>query len=263
LGNLVKEKIKQGIPAIGHWLSLPCSAVAELLADIGMDWLLIDTEHSPTDYETLEDIIRAMKGTDVVPLVRVAGNDPVLIKKALDRGAYGVIVPLVNTAEAAARAVAAAKYPPEGMRGVAGTRVSGWGKNLREYFTKWNQDGLVILQIETAQALENVEKIAAVPGVDVLFIGPADLSANLGVFQQFDHPKFIKAVDRIKAAAAENGIATGFMASGAESVLAKVDEGFKFIAVGTDARLLAAAAQTTYKAISEGLTKREEGNLIA
>lgn len=255
--NRVKERLQQGKPVIGHWLSFPSPAVAELMASFGMDWLLIDTEHGPADYETVENLIRAMKGTDVIPLVRVAGNDPVLIKKALDRGAYGVVIPLVNNAAEAAAAVAACKYPPEGIRGVAGTRASCYGRDLKSYFTEWNRNVLVIIQVETRQAVENVEEIAAVPGVDVLFIGPYDLSANLGLFQQFDHPRVKSAIDRIRNAAQANGIATGYFTSGPEAALEKVKEGFQFVCAGSDARLLSTAAQETYERIRQGL--REQG----
>lgn len=255
--NRVKERLKQGLPAVGNWINIPSPAVAEILAAHGMDWLLIDTEHSPIDYETMEDILRALRGTEVVPLVRVAGNDPVLIKKALDRGAMGVLVPLVNSAEEAAVAVAAAKYPPQGIRGVAGTRASRYGADLRAYFDAWNEEVLVAVQVETRQALEQVEAIAAVPGVDVLFVGPNDLSANLGVFQQWDHPTFQEAIDRVLAAAGQHGIAAGYMATDSASVLGKIEEGFRFVAAGSDTRLLGAAAAATYGAIERGLRDRK------
>lgn len=257
MANRLKEKMLRGEPVIGHWLSFPSPSVAELMAGVGgMDWLLVDTEHGPTDYETVEDMFRAMRGTDIVPLVRVAGNEPPLIKKVLDRGAYGVIIPLINSVEEAKAAVAACKYPPEGIRGIAGTRINRYGADLPTYFRNWNNDVLVGLQIETVSALENVEKIAAVQGVDMLFIGPNDLSAALGIFQDFENPKFKEAVSRILKAANDNGIAAGYMCGNAKDVLAKVDQGFKFIAAGTEARLLAAAAQATYKEINEGLAAR-------
>jgi 2-keto-3-deoxy-L-rhamnonate aldolase RhmA len=255
--NHVKARLKQGLPAVGHWVSIPSPSVAELLATFEPDWLVIDTEHGPSTWESVEDMFRAMKSTNVVPIVRIVNNDVGLIKQAFDRGAYGMIVPMVNTAEQAQAAVAAAKYPPEGIRGVAGTRISRYGMDLPEYFEKWNEQVLVILQIETLEALENVGAIAAVPGVDVLFVGPNDLSANLNIFRKFDHPDFTDALDRVKAAARANGIATGYMAGSAEEVLQRIDEGFRFVAAGSDARLLAGAAKSTYDKIREGLTARK------
>lgn len=255
--NRVKDLIAQGRPAIGHWLSLPCPSVAEILSLSGMDWLLLDAEHSPTGEETFEDMIRAFKDTQVVPLMRVVGNDPFHIKKALDRGAMGVICPLVNTEEEARAAVEACRYPPEGIRGVAGTRASAYGGNLQEYFETWNQEVLTIVQIETREAVLNVEKIAQVPGVDVLFIGPNDLSANLGLFGQYQHPDFVGAVDRVLTAALRADKASGYMAFSPQEVLECVDKGIQFIAAGTDARLLARAAQETYQAIRQGLSERD------
>ena len=259
LHNPVKQRLKQGLPVLGHWVSLASPAAVELMAAAGMDWLMIDTEHSPAEWETVEHMIRAMKGTEVVPLVRVAANDPVLIKKALDRGALGVLVPLVSTVEQARAVVAASTYPPEGIRGVAGTRASGYGADLPRYYAEWNRHVLVACQIETLQALENVETIASTPGLDVLFVGPNDLSAGLGCFRQFDHPAFVRAVDRILQAARDAGMAAGYMAAGAQEVLARIEQGFRFVALGSDARLLAAAVGSAYDAVRKGLATQGMG----
>ena len=254
--NPVKQRLQQGLPVIGHWISFPSSSVAELMASVGMDWLMIDTEHGSTNWETVEDIIRAMKGTVVTPLVRVAANDIALIKLALDRGAFGVLVPLVNTVEQARAAVAASKYPPEGIRGVAGTRANRYGGDLPQYFAEWNRQVLVACQIETGQALENVEAIASVDGIDVIFVGPNDLSANLNRFRRFDDPEFARAVERILKTAQRHGKAAGYMAANDDDALARIDQGFRFIALGSDARLLAGAAAATYEKIRRALRTR-------
>lgn len=251
--NPLKSRLAQGLPTVGHWIGIPSPSIVELLAAFEMDWLLLDTEHGPANTETIEDQLRAMKGTNVTPLIRVVANDPGLIKQALDRGAYGVIVPLVNTPEQAQAAVAAAKYPPEGIRGVAGSRVNRYGADLVDYFARWNSQVVVICQVETTEALANVEQIASTPGVDVLFIGPNDLSANLGCFRQFDHPEFKAAVERVLVATRRYGIAAGYMASGAEETLERVGQGFRFVAAGSDSRLLAGAAASTYAKIRAGL----------
>jgi 2-keto-3-deoxy-L-rhamnonate aldolase RhmA len=241
---------------VGQWISLPSASIAEILVAHNPDWLLVDTEHGPITWETLEDILRALRGTAVPPLARVRANDAAIIKQVLDRGVYGVLVPLVNTVDDARAAVAACKYPPEGMRGVAGTRVSGFGSTLPDYFERWNSQVVVGVQIETTAALANVEQIAAVPGIDILFIGPNDLSASLGVFRKFDHPDFVKAVDRIVKAAKTHGKAPGYMCFGADEVLQKIDQGFQFLAAGSDARLLAGAMGSTYQKIREGIETR-------
>ncbi len=253
MANRVKELLRQGKPAIGHWLSFPSPDVSELLAGFGMDWMLIDTEHGPASYEDVENIVRAVTPHGVVPLVRVGENSPALIKRALDRGAAVVVVPMVNTAEEARAAVAACKFPPEGIRGVAGTRAARYGLDAKAYFERWNRDVIVVVQVETRQGVANVEAIAEVPGVDVLFIGPSDLSASLGCFLQLDHPDFTAAVARILAAGRRHGVAVGYLATGADAALARVREGVTFIAVVTDSKLLADAAQTTYRKVREGL----------
>lgn len=253
MANRVKELLRQGKPAVGHWLSFPSPDIAELLAGFGMDWMLIDTEHGPASYEDVENIVRAVAPHGVVPLVRVGENNPALIKRALDRGAAGVLVPMVNTAEEARAAVAACKFPPEGIRGVAGTRAARYGLDVKAYFEGWNRDVLVVVQVETRQGVANVEEIAAVPGVDVLFIGPGDLSSSLGCFLRFDHPDFTAAVARIVAAGRARGVAAGYLATGADAALARVREGMTFIGVVTDSKLLADAAQATYRKVREGL----------
>lgn len=255
--NKVKQQLGKGHPAIGQWISLPSPAIAELVSNVGLDWLVIDTEHGPADWETVENMVRAMKGTEVVPFVRVPANDPALIKKALDRGALGVVVPLVSTAAQATAAVVAAKFPPDGMRGVAGTRASRYGLDLSDYVAQWNQESLVICQLETPEAAQNAEAIAAVPGVDVLFIGPNDLSATLGVFRQFEHPDFKRAVDRILSAARAHGKTAGIMASGADDALMWIERGFRFVSVSSDARTLAAATAAAYEKVRNGLRERK------
>ncbi len=239
--NAVKQTLADGRVAVGHWISLPSPAVAELVAGLGPDWLVLDTEHAPTEWETVEGMVRALAGTSVTPFVRVAGNDPVLIKKALDRGALGVVVPLINTADQAERAVAGARFPPDGIRGVAGARANRYRLDLSSYLRDWNAQVMVICQIETREALANVDAIAAVPGVDVLFVGPNDLSANLELFRQFDHPDFREALDRVLLAARRHGKVPGIMAAHADEAVRRLEEGFRFISIGSDTRLLTTA----------------------
>ncbi len=249
MANPLKERLKAGRAAIGCWVSIPDPAVMEILAELGPDWLMIDTEHGPADDATVENLLRAAKGTAVVPLVRVAANDAALIKKALDRGARGVLVPLVSSPEEAERAVQACRYPPLGIRGVAGSRANRYGLDLSEYFERWNEDVLVGCQVETAPALERVEAIAGVPGVDLLFVGPNDLSAALGCFRQFSHPDYQKALQRVVQAARAAGVAAGYMASGPEEARLRIEQGFQFVSLSSDARLLQAAARRAFEAV--------------
>lgn len=245
----LKQRLRSGRPTFGTWLALGCPTVAEALALLGPDWLVIDTEHAAVDEQTLEEMIRAIAaaGTDVTPLVRVAANDLALIKKALDRGAMGVLVPLISSPEEARQVVAACRYPPEGVRGAAGTRASRYGLSLADYFATWNERVLVGVQIETRSALESVEAIARVDGVDLLFVGPNDLSASLGLFRRFDHPEYRAAVRRILDAARSAGKAAGYMARDAEEADAVAREGFQFVSVTSDLRLLMGAASSAFE----------------
>lgn len=249
MANPLKELLASHRPAIGTWLTFASPAVAELLALQEPDWLLVDTEHGAINEETLEDMVRAIRAASasVTPLVRVAANDVALIKKALDRGAMGVLVPLVDSPDQARLAVAACRYPPLGVRGVAGTRASRYGLAMGDYFASWNDDVVVGVQIETRPALESVEAIAQVPGVDLLFVGPNDLSASLGLFRQFDHPDYVAAVRRILRAARAAGKAAGYMARSADEAAARIEEGFQFVSVATDARLLMGAASQAFQ----------------
>jgi 2-keto-3-deoxy-L-rhamnonate aldolase RhmA len=253
MANAVKHLLSRGQPVVGHWISLPCPAVTELIATFEPDWLMIDTEHGPAGGEMTEDLIRAMRGTATTPFVRVAANHPALIKHALDRGAMGVLVPMVSSSAEAQAAVTAARYPPDGIRGAAGTRANRYGSELPAYFAGWNREVLVAVQIETAEGLEHVETIAAVPGLDVLFIGPNDLSAALGCFQQFDRPEFTQAVTRILAAAQRHGLAAGYHTGTVEEALARIADGFRFVGLSSDARLLAASMGAVADRVRLGL----------
>ncbi|MDR5684403.1 MAG: aldolase/citrate lyase family protein [Armatimonadota bacterium] len=249
LDNRVKKRLREGEVVIGYWLTLPAPSVAEILAGLPVDWLLVDLEHGPVGWETLEDMLRAMAGTPVVPMVRVPAGDPAVLKRALDRGPLGVVVPLVDSAEEAQRVVAACKYPPEGIRGVAGSRASRYGATLPEYFAAWNREVLVVCQVETVRAVEQVEEIAAVPGVDVLFVGPNDLSANLNRWRDLEFQGFRDAVDRVLEAARRHGKAAGVMCTGPEDALRRIAQGFRFVALSSDARLLAGAATAALEAV--------------
>jgi 2-keto-3-deoxy-L-rhamnonate aldolase RhmA len=254
--NTVKERLARGEVVVGHFLNFCDASVAEVMSRYATDWLLIDAEHAPVDLATIENHIRAMATSGLTPLVRVASNDPATIKRVLDRGAMGVLVPLVSSEDEARAAVAAAKYPPDGIRGVAGTRASGFGADLGAYFDAWNREVLVACQIETLQGIRHANAIAATPGVDVIFVGPNDLSAALQVFRQFDSPAYRAALDVVLSAAERNGKAAGIMTTSAEEALAAAAHGFRFIAAGTDARLLAGAASTMYATIQAGLARK-------
>jgi 2-keto-3-deoxy-L-rhamnonate aldolase RhmA len=198
-------------------------------------------EHGMGGSDSLLSQLQALAATPAAPIVRVASNDAVLIKRALDLGPAGIMAPMVSTAEDAKRVVSAMRYPPQGIRGVTPyTRPADFGRGFQEYFDKANDDLICLVQIETEEAVENAEEIAAVDGVDVLFIGPLDLTVGLGIMKQFDHPKYRAAVEKIVSACRKAGKAPGIILVDVEVPEDTVADGFTFVGRGSDGSVLAA-----------------------
>ena len=194
---------------VGSWITLAHPAIAEIMAKAGFDWLAVDMEHSVITIREAEELIRVIDLAGVVPLVRLTSNNTDQIKRVMDAGAYGIIVPMVNSSEDAEKAVRAVKYPPSGGRGVGLARAQGYGASFRSYLD-WQKDATtVIVQVEHIDAVNNLEAIFSVDGVDGYIIGPYDLSGSLGVPGQFDHPDFLNAMERVKAVAGKTGMAGG------------------------------------------------------
>ncbi len=236
-------------PPVGTWIMSASPLVAEATGHAGFDWAVVDMEHSPLDMMDVLQMLQALSSTKMVPIVRVAWNDPVLVKRVLDAGATTVMFPFVQTAEEAARAVAATRYPPQGIRGMAGmSRASRFGTQPN-YLTSANKQMGVIVQLETAHAIERIDAIADVDGVDGLFIGPADLSASMGYVGQLTHPavmdRMAQAVLRCKAAAKPVGTIGG----DPESVAQYRAAGFDYVAVGSDLGLFMQGARSAIAAL--------------
>lgn len=195
--NRVKNLLAEGKPTLGTWLCIPACASTEAMSYIGFDWMVIDTEHAPHTLETVENLIRTIELTDVVPMVRVGWNEPTLIKWALDRGAMGVVVPWVNSRAEAEKAVRACMFPPKGLRGIGGGRTTMYDLDGGRYMREANDSILVIVQIETRQAVDNIDEILSVDGVGAAFVGPADLSASLGLPGRLEDPVFQAALMRV------------------------------------------------------------------
>ncbi|HEX2115942.1 MAG TPA: HpcH/HpaI aldolase/citrate lyase family protein [Alphaproteobacteria bacterium] len=237
--NAFKHALAAGTPQIGLWSSLCSNVVAEVIGGCGFDWILVDTEHSPNELPGIMSQLQALAVGTATPIVRPAWNDVVLIKRILDVGATSILVPFVQNAEEARKAVAATRYPPAGIRGVATTTRAGKFGRIKDYLRKANDEICVLVQVETRTALDNLEAIAAVEGVDGVFIGPSDLAAALGHLGNPAHPDvqaaISDAVKRLKAKGKPAGILTSVEAD-AKRYLA---EGYTFVAVGTDMGLLA------------------------
>jgi 2-keto-3-deoxy-L-rhamnonate aldolase RhmA len=226
--NIVKDMLKAGKTAIGTTASL--NSPVEFLADAGFDFILFDTQHSPVEIKELQHQLQAMKGRRAIPIIRVGANVQDQICYALDIGAKGIIVPMVNSKEEAINVVRCCKYPFDGIRSSAGMRGE-WGKfeNYREYMTAVNNELLIIPMIETVEALDNIDEILSVPGIDVLLVGPSDLSINLDIALDYLNPKYREALDKIAEACENAGVVPGmYFIPGGQDPSDFVARGFKF-----------------------------------
>jgi 4-hydroxy-2-oxoheptanedioate aldolase len=233
---------------IGLWCSLCSSIAAEIVSDSGYDWLLLDTEHSPNEVPDLLSALQAVAPGTATPIVRPAWNDTVLIKRVLDIGAQTVLLPYVQNVDEARRAVAATRYPPAGVRGVTGSgRAARYGR-VKDYLKKADSEICVLVQVETRAALDQLEAIAAVPGVDGVFIGPSDLAASLGHIGNPAHPEVQAALEDAARRLTAVGKPAGILTVNEDEAKRYIDWGYLFVAVGVDVNLLSRNA--------DGLAKR-------
>ncbi|MGE0008330.1 MAG: HpcH/HpaI aldolase/citrate lyase family protein [Parvibaculaceae bacterium] len=236
--NRFKTAIKSRQRQIGLWSSLCSNIVAEVIAGAGFSWVLIDAEHAPNELSSVLLQLQAMRGGTAEAVVRPAANDPVLIKRLLDIGARSLMIPQVRCADEARNAISATRYPPHGIRGVSVSQRANRFSRDREYFRRVNDDLCVLIQIETRPALQTVDEIADVTGVDGLFVGPSDLAAELGHFGDAGHPDVQRAFDRVLAAADRAGKPAGILAPVESDADHYLKRGFSFVAVGSDLGLL-------------------------
>lgn len=244
-GTLLKQKIAAGQPCFGSWLLTTSADVAEILAFAGMDFLLLDHEHGQGGINEAIGQLRAMKGTDCAGILRVPTNDHIYIKRALDAGVGGIMVPNVNTAADAQYAVSACQYAPQGVRGAfGGMRAMNYGFNP-DYYASAFENLLIAVQVESPAGIDNIDEIAAVDGIDVIFIGPRDLSATLGKLNQFEDPSVRREILRAEEAILRSGKILGSTAASGKVAKEMVERGYRFIIPGSDATLLGLGARTT------------------
>lgn len=251
----LKQKLQNRELTIGSWITLGHPSIAEIMAKAGYDWLTVDMEHSAITMHQAQQLIQVIELCGCVPLVRVGDNDPNLIKRVMDAGAHGVIVPMVNTRKDAEQAVASVKYPPHGFRGVGLARAQGYGSSFEEY-KQWNDDeSIVIVQIEHIKAVENLEEILAVDGVDGFIIGPYDLSGSLGVPGEFDHPDVVAALEKVKEISTRFNALSGFhvIPPTVEDLEEKVAEGYLFVAHSLDILFLGEGCRNSIEKIKRML----------
>jgi 4-hydroxy-2-oxoheptanedioate aldolase len=241
--NRLRSIWKAGGAAVNGWLAIPNSFSAETMAHQGWDTLTIDLQHGVIDYAAMVTMLQAISTTSTVPMVRVPWLEPGILMKSLDAGAYAVICPMVNTREDAQKLVAYTHYAPRGTRSFGPVRALLYGG--ADYFQHANDTVVTFAMIETAQALDNLDSILTVDGLDAIYIGPSDLSIALGCKPAFDElePKAAQAVDHILARAKAHGLVAGIHNGTPEAALARIAKGFQFVTVGSDARLIASGSQ--------------------
>jgi 2-keto-3-deoxy-L-rhamnonate aldolase RhmA len=243
----LRSRLLAGESTLGTFLGLGSPSVTELLGHVGFDWLVLETEHSAVDIAQVEHMLMALNGSASVPLVRVPPADPVFIQRALDVGAAGVVVPLIRSVDAARDVVRRTRFPPEGTRSFGPLRASRYSLDYASYLERANDEVIVALIIETREALESIEEIAAIPGVDVLFLGLYDLSLSLGLDpRSLPLPEIDAAVERVLAAGAAHGVAVGQGAGSRAELAALRDRGFGFVSYGSDYFMLLDAARAAF-----------------
>lgn len=242
--NQFKQALQSGVPSFGLWQGIPDTTVAEIGAGAGFDWLLIDAEHGPFDLKSVMAHLQAVEPYPVSAIVRPVEGSTALIKQLLDIGAQTLLVPMVDSAEQAEKIVKAAKYPPQGVRGLGTSmaRAANWNRTPN-YLEQANEEICVVVQVETLAGLENLEAIVQVEGVDAVFIGPSDLSAAMGYVGNPGHPDVVAAIENAFRVIDKAGKHAGVLAVSKPLVDAYVKAGARFIGVGVDAALLANATR--------------------
>lgn len=249
--NNFKTRLLAGDTQIGLWMSIPSPVTAEALSLVGFDWMLFDSEHAPVEVASVQGLLQAASTGSSALAARPAWNDKVLIKKFLDIGTQTLLIPFVENAQEAQAAVAATRYPPDGIRGVAGsTRASRYGQ-AKDYLRHANDQICVLVQVETEAALNNLEAISAVPGVDGIFVGPSDLSASLGYLGNPGAPSVQAVLRDLAPRIAALGKAPGILATNAQDAKRYQEWGYRFIAASVDVGLLLSGAKLLLSDITD------------
>ncbi|WP_372802190.1 HpcH/HpaI aldolase family protein [Paracoccus seriniphilus] len=245
--------LRNGDKQIGLWISLANNFAAEVVAPAGYDWALIDMEHSPNDYFSVLGQLQAFSSYSTVPIVRVEWNDAVAVKRLLDLGAPGLLFPMIQSVEEARRAVAATRYPPHGLRGVSGsTRATKFGR-VTDYAARIHEETAVLLQVETRDAVEQAEAIADVEGVSGIFFGPADIAADMGRLGQAMSPEVWDLIMPVARRLIERGVPVGTLVLDPAFAARLLNEGFTFVACGTDTAILSRGSDQLLSQVQEAL----------
>lgn len=241
--NHLKRKLAAGKSTVGMWITQEAPALVEIAAEMEFDWVVLDTEHGHLDFVELAHHLRALRGSTTSALVRIPELGEGAIKRALDLGAHGVIVPQVRDAADVQAAVRHVKYPPWGTRGVGGERTVSWGLRFEEYLSCANDETMVVPLVEHIDAAANLDEMLEVPGVDAIFLGPADFSSSAGHLGQWEGPGVAEALLKIRSQCEARGIPCGVMATSDENAVLRRDQGFRLVGLGSDTGLLIRAAK--------------------
>jgi 2-dehydro-3-deoxyglucarate aldolase len=246
--NTILKKLKSGEPSIGTWLQISSPDVAEIIGNAGYEWVAVDLEHGGFSRSVLKDIFRALELNNTVPLARVAQCNPQNIKEALDAGAQGIILPMIESKAQLEDGISWSYYPPKGTRGVGYSRANLFGQNFDEYVKKFSSKVLIVAQIEHINAVANLDDILSVKDLDAIMVGPYDLSGSMGITAQFSHSEFIRTLDDIFQKARNHAIPMGLhiVQPDKELLADKIKQGYQFIAYGIDAVFLYNASKNPY-----------------
>jgi 4-hydroxy-2-oxoheptanedioate aldolase len=240
LKNRLREVLKKDRYALGAFVSVNAPAIVEVLAISGLDFVVLDMEHSPLNFESVENMIRAAEIYDITAIVRVTDFDKKIIARLLDVGSHGIQVPMVHTPQRAMEVIQAAKYPPFGDRGMSGGRGTKYG-SIENYREVSNRECITVCMCESKEAVDNIEEIVKTPLLDVVFVGAADLSQSLGVPGRMDDPVVEEHILRVVKACRKSGVVAGIVTSGAEEANKRISQGFRYVTVLNDMRLLKTA----------------------
>lgn len=253
--NMFTQALKAGEKQVGLWLSLSNNYAAEAVASAGYDWLLVDMEHTPADLQNVLGQLQTIAQYGSTAIVRPPWNEPVVVKRLLDMGAPGLLFPMVQTVAEAQAAVAATRYPPQGVRGVAGTmRANAFGR-MTDYFKRVEDETAVLIQLETQAAVANAVEIGMVDGVHGVFFGPADIGADMGHVGQPMHPEVWGAIRPAAQQLIDRGVPVGTLVSDPDFALELLNSGFTFVACGSDAGLLARGADALLRTVRTGIVQ--------
>ncbi len=248
----LKAKLKAGEAVHGCWLNSGSFINAEIVGKTGFDWVTIDLEHGAGTENNLVNQLQALSGSQTIRIVRVEALVRQRVSRVLELGADGILFPQIQNAQEAERAISFMRYPPDGVRGMANmVRATGFGQSFKEYYAGYKDNVLGVIQIETLESLNHLDAIAGIDGVDVLFVGPADMSLALGIFQQWDHPRYIETLEKVRDAAKKAGKATGTLLRHLGEYEKYYKLGYRMIGCGSDSVFVLQGASDMAKALNE------------